>query len=72
MYINANYNKSLSDDYRIFVGDLGNEVTDDTLVRAFNKLVLISYVLLVMLLLLHIHCFYVKTYNVCVDFHYIQ
>ena len=24
-------------DYRIFAGDLGNEVTDDVLSRAFNK-----------------------------------
>ena len=26
-----------SDDFRVFCGDLGNEVTDDTLARAFNK-----------------------------------
>lgn len=25
------------DDFRLFCGDLGNEVTDDTLARAFNK-----------------------------------
>ena len=25
------------DDFRMFCGDLGNEVTDETLVRAFNK-----------------------------------
>ena len=27
----------LSDDFRMFCGDLGNEVTDETLVRAFNR-----------------------------------
>lgn len=27
----------LPDDFRIFVGDLGNEVTDDALTRAFAK-----------------------------------
>ena len=26
-----------SDDFRIFVGDLGNEVSDDALLRAFSK-----------------------------------
>jgi RNA recognition motif-containing protein len=26
-----------SDDFRIFCGDLGNEVTDETLVRAFAR-----------------------------------
>jgi len=26
-----------ADDFRLFCGDLGNEVTDDTLARAFNK-----------------------------------
>lgn len=27
----------LQDDYRLFVGDLGNEVTDDNLAGAFRK-----------------------------------
>ena len=27
----------LSDDYRIFCGDLGNDVSDDTLAKAFSK-----------------------------------
>ena len=27
----------LSDDFRMFCGDLGNEVTDETLVRAFSR-----------------------------------
>jgi len=27
----------LIDDFRLFCGDLGNEVTDDALARAFNK-----------------------------------
>ena len=27
----------LLDDFRLFCGDLGNEVTDDLLIRAFNK-----------------------------------
>jgi len=27
----------ISDDYRIFCGDLGNDVTDEVLTRAFNK-----------------------------------
>ena len=26
-----------ADDFRMFCGDLGNEVTDETLTRAFNK-----------------------------------
>jgi RNA recognition motif-containing protein len=26
-----------ADDFRLFAGDLGNEVTDDILIRAFNK-----------------------------------
>jgi len=26
-----------ADDFRLFCGDLGNEVTDDALARAFNK-----------------------------------
>ena len=26
-----------TDDFRIFCGDLGNEVTDDVLIRVFNK-----------------------------------
>ena len=28
---------SFSDDFRLFVGDLGNEVTDETLRNVFNK-----------------------------------
>lgn len=28
---------SLSDDYRIFCGDLGNDVTDEVLARVFGK-----------------------------------
>jgi RNA recognition motif-containing protein len=27
----------VSDDFRLFCGDLGNEVTDDILARAFNR-----------------------------------
>lgn len=27
----------VSDDFRLFCGDLGNEVTDDILTRAFNR-----------------------------------
>ena len=27
----------ISDDFRIFVGDLGNEVSDDALLRAFSR-----------------------------------
>ena len=27
----------LADDYRIFCGDLGNDVSDDTLAKAFSK-----------------------------------
>ena len=28
---------SISDDFRMFAGDLGNEVTDETLTRVFSK-----------------------------------
>lgn len=30
-------NRNRADDYRLFVGDLGNEVTDDNLAGAFRK-----------------------------------
>ncbi|VDP79295.1 unnamed protein product [Schistosoma curassoni] len=30
-------NESIEYDFRLFCGDLGNEVTDDTLARAFNR-----------------------------------
>ncbi len=29
--------RSFLDDFRIFCGDLGNEVSDDTLIRAFSR-----------------------------------
>ncbi|GFO01216.1 RNA-binding protein 42 [Plakobranchus ocellatus] len=37
LYFFSIYEPLPPDDFRMFCGDLGNEVTDETLVRAFNK-----------------------------------
>ena len=37
MYLSFSEALLVVDDFRLFCGDLGNEVTDDNLARAFNK-----------------------------------
>jgi len=36
-YYNELYDSLVPDDFRIFCGDLGNDVTDEILTRAFSK-----------------------------------